>query len=102
MLTFMRSEIESAEDKHYNSVYQELMEIVGYENMIKLHEYYAGQYITFPKRVLKESYIHRRIAEEYDGTNARHLARKYDYSYSWIMKVLKKFKDGSRSNEGDL
>src|SRR5690625_4863773 len=102
MLTFMRSEIESAEDKHYNSVYQELMEIVGYENMIKLHEYYAGQYITFPKRVLKGSYINRRIAEEYDGTNARRLVRNDYYYQCWIMKVLKIFQDGRRSNEGDL
>lgn len=88
----MHIEVEKAENKHFNSVYKELIEIVGYENMIKLHEYYAGQYITFPKRILKESYLHQRIVEEYDGENARDLARKYDYSYSWIMKVLKKHK----------
>lgn len=89
----MRSEIESAESKHFNSIYQELIEVIGYENMIKLHEYYAGQYITFPKRILKESYIHQRIVEEYDGTNARELARRFNYSYSWIMKVLQKHKE---------
>lgn len=86
----MHLELKNVESKHFNSIYQELIEVVGYESMIKLHEYYAGQYITFPKRILKESYIHKRIVEEYDGTNARELARKYEYSYSWIMKVLKK------------
>lgn len=98
----MNSEIEKARKKNFNDIYKELIEIVGYENMIKLHEYYAGQYITFPKKVLKESYIHQRIVEEYDGGNARHLARKYNYSYSWIMKVLKKHKNGVRSNERTL
>lgn len=93
MYAFMNSEVEKAKNMHFNGVYKELIEIVGYENMIKLHEYYAGQYITFPKRILKESYLHQRIVEEYDGANARDLARKYDYSYSWIMKVLKKYKD---------
>ena len=89
----MRSEIESAESKHFNSIYQELIEVIGYESKIKLHEYYAGQYITFPKRILKESYIHQRIVEEYDGTNARELARRFNYSYSWIMKILQKHKE---------
>lgn len=89
----MRLEIKNAESKHFNSIYQELVEIIGYENMIKLHEYYAGQYITFPKRILKESYIHQRIVEEYDGTNARELARRFNYSYSWIMKILQKHKE---------
>lgn len=91
----MRSEIESAENKHFNSIYQELVEVIGYENMIKLHEYYAGQYITFPKRILKESYIHQRIIEEYDGTNARDLARRFNYSYSWIMKLVQRHRNSS-------
>ncbi|HLR42521.1 MAG TPA: Mor transcription activator family protein [Pseudogracilibacillus sp.] len=86
----MYSEIENAEKKDFNTIYRELIEIIGYENTIKLHEYYAGQYITFPKRILKESYIHQRIVEEYDGTNARDLARRFDYSYSWIMKLIQR------------
>lgn len=88
----MDSEIEEAKKKYFNAVYKEILELIGYENTLKLHGYYAGQYITFPKRILKESYIHQRIVEEYDGTNARALARKYDYSYSWIMKISKKYK----------
>ncbi|MEI3610463.1 Mor transcription activator family protein [Pseudogracilibacillus sp. SO10305] len=90
----MRSEIEKAENKHFNTVYRELVEIIGLEHTLKLYDFYSGQYLTFPKRVLKESYLHQRIVEEYDGTNARHLARKYDYSYSWVMKVLKRHKEG--------
>lgn len=85
-IAFMKKE-------HFNGIYQELLELIGYENTIILHKYYAGQYITFPKRLLKESYLHQRIIDEYDGTNARELARKYDYSYSWIMKILKKSKN---------
>ena len=86
----MKSEIEKARRENFNSVYKELIELVGLENTIKIHDFYGGQYITFPKRILKESYLHQRIVEEYDGRNARELAGKYEYSYSWIMKVLKK------------
>jgi Mor family transcriptional regulator len=89
----METEIERAEKEHFNGIYKELLELIGYENTIILHQYYAGQYITFPKRLLKESYLHQSIVDEYDGTNARELARKYDYSYSWIMKILKKSKN---------
>lgn len=92
----MKSEIENARRENFNNVYKELIELVGLENTIKLHEFYGEQYITFPKRILKESYLHQRIVEEYDGRNARELARKYEYSYSWIMKVLKKHGDGDK------
>lgn len=81
--------------EHLNEVYGELVTLIGYENTMVLYKYYAGQYISFPKRIYKEAYIHQRILSEYDGKNSNHLARKYNYSYSWIMKILKKYRNES-------
>jgi len=86
----LRLNLERLESKCFNGVYKELIELIGYENTFILHNYFSGQYVTFPKRILDESYVYQKICEEYDGTNARYLSRKYDYSYSWIMKILKR------------
>ncbi|MGG2057220.1 Mor transcription activator family protein [Lysinibacillus pakistanensis] len=74
----------------FNGAYKEFVELIGYQNTMLVHSYFAGQYVTFPKRLLSEQYLYEQIAKEYDGTNAKELARKYDYSYSWIRKILKK------------
>ncbi|MDM5251007.1 Mor transcription activator family protein [Lysinibacillus sp. G4S2] len=74
----------------FNGAYKEFVELIGYKNTLRVYDYFAGQYVTFPKRLLSEEYLHEQIVKEYDGTNAKELARKYDYSYSWVRKILKK------------
>jgi len=74
----------------FNGAYKEFIELIGYENTLIVHDYFAGQYVTFPKKLLSEEYLHQQILSEYDGKNAKDLARKYGYSYSWVMKILKR------------
>lgn len=74
----------------FNGAYKEFVELIGYKNTLCVYDYFAGQYVTFPKRLLSEKFLHKQIIKEFDGTNAKELARKYDYSYSWIMKILKR------------
>lgn len=74
----------------FNGAYKEFVELIGHKNTLLVHNYFAGQYVTFPKKLLSEQYLHDQIISEYDGKNAKELARKYGYSYSWIMKVLKR------------
>lgn len=78
------------DSSHFNGAYKEFIELIGYENTLIIHSHFAGQYVTFPKRLLSEEHLHKQILLEYDGNNAKELARKYDYSYSWIRKILKK------------
>ncbi|MCG1027626.1 hypothetical protein J5S49_04930 [Virgibacillus halodenitrificans] len=73
----------------FNGAYKEFVELIGYQNTLIVHSYFAGQYVTFPKKLLSEEYLHKQILLEYDGANAKQLARKYDYSYSWVRKILK-------------
>lgn len=74
----------------FNGAYKEFVELIGYKNTLLVYNYFAGQYVTFPKKLLSEQFLHDQIIKEYDGRNAKELARKYGYSYSWIMKVLKR------------
>lgn len=82
----------------FNGAYKDFVELIGYKNTLCVYNYFAGQYVTFPKRLLSEEFLHEQIIKEFDGTNAKELARKYDYSYSWIMKILKRnsYKDTIR------
>lgn len=82
-------DVHSLDSSSFSGVYKDLIELIGHQNTLILHSYFAGQYVTFPKKLLSEEYLHQQICLEYDGKNAKQLARKYDYSYSWIMKMLK-------------
>lgn len=83
----------------FNGSYKEFVELIGHKNTLILYETYAGQYVTFPKKLLSDKYLHERILKEYDGKNAKELAKKYGYTYSWTMKLLKKLKVQSEGYE---
>lgn len=85
-------DISALDNTCFNGAYKEFVELIGHQNTLLVHNYFAGQYVTFPKRLLSEQYLHDQIVSEYDGQNAKELARKYGYSYSWVMKVLKRRK----------
>ena len=73
----------------FNGCYCELVEMLGHENMLKLYRKYAGQYLTFPMKLLTDDYVHEMLLAEYNGRNGKDLARKYGYTYSWVMKMIK-------------
>ena len=77
------------ENSCFNGCYQDLIDLIGHEHTLLLYETYAGQYLSLPKKLLSDEYIHALIKKEYDGKNAKELARKYKYTYSWLMKILK-------------
>ena len=56
-----------------NATMLDLAELLGTENMLTLVESYSGMIIYVPK--------------EYDGTNTRALALKYDVSESWVKRI---------------
>ncbi len=66
----------------------ELAELVGIETMMQIVEAYSGSVIYIPKADSVISSIRdRHIREEFDGTNSRKLAIKYNVSESWIFRV---------------
>ena len=66
----------------------DLAELLGTENMLTLVESYSGMIIYVPKLdSLLRNIRDRRIRQEYDGTNTRALALKYDVSESWVKRI---------------
>lgn len=82
-------DVSTLDSSCFNGAYKEFVELIGHKNTLLVHDYFAGQYVTFPKKLLSEIYLHQQILFEYDGSNAKELARKYGYSYSWVRKILK-------------
>ena len=73
-----------------NDVYKELVELIGYDNTMKLYTYYKGQQVTFPIKLFKPECVGEMIKKQYDGTNAKKLARTYGYSERWIKELIKR------------
>ena len=73
-------------------IYEEIAKTIGEEETMKLYENFRGQQITFPRRIFSEEYVARYVNENYDGSNMRELARKFDYSERRIREFLKKEK----------
>lgn len=73
-----------------NDVYREIAELIGYDDALILYTYFKGQQITFPIKLFNSEYINKCIKEQYDGTNAKKLARTYGYSERWIKELVKK------------
>lgn len=73
-----------------NEVYREMVDIVGYDNTMILYTHFKGQQVTFPIKLFKSECISELVKKQYDGTNAKKLARTYGYSERWIKELLRK------------
>lgn len=78
-------QIEDLQEQH-----QEFAEVLGMDNLIRLSEHFGGTSIYVPqKRELIKLKIFGLIRQEYDGTNIKELANKYDLSESTVYNVLR-------------
>lgn len=84
----MRDLKKKPEAEALNTVYRELSELVGYENMQKIHNEYRGQQITFPVELYSREYVHNMIRKEYNGKNVNELAIKYGYNERSIRRIV--------------
>ena len=70
--------------------HQEIAEVIGIENMVKLSRYFAGNPIYAPKiENLVKNKKYNLIRQEYDGTNIKKLATKYDVCESTVYNILR-------------
>ena len=72
-----------------NAVYREVSEKLGMDTALEIYRMFRGQQISFPVRFFNPVMIQKSIIEEYDGTNVRMLATKYDYSEKTIRRIIK-------------
>ncbi len=72
-----------------NSVYREISERLGMNAAMTIHQMFKGQQISFPIRFFDPTMVQQVIIREYDGTNVRTLAIKYNYSEKTIRRIIK-------------
>ena len=74
--------------KDLSGVYAEIADLLGIDAARKLHAAFHGQQITLPVHFYSREYLEEQILNEYDGTNIKALATKYNYSEKWIRKII--------------
>ena len=75
--------------EYLNSVYKEIGERMGVDAAMEIYQMFKGQQICFPVRFFNPARIHQIIAQEYDGTNVRELAVKYNYSEKTVRRIIR-------------
>lgn len=75
--------------KLLNGVYKEISEKLGTDTAMDIHQMFKGQQVSFPIRFFDPACIQKLIVREYDGTNIKKLAAKYDYSEKTIRRIIR-------------
>lgn len=76
-----------------NIVYREISENLGMDTAMSIYQMFKGQQISFPVRFFNPEKIKQIIVQEYDGTNIRMLAIKYNYSEKSVRRIIKESVD---------
>lgn len=77
--------IEELQEQHRG-----IAEAVGVEGLISLTEMFGGSSIYIPqKKELIKNRVYQNILQEYDGTNIKELAVKYDVCESTVYKIVR-------------
>jgi len=77
------------EEELYNDIYREINDLVGLDAMLKIYLHFKGQQLTFPMRLYDSHLIQKNVISEFDGTNIKELAIKYDYSEQTIRRMIR-------------
>lgn len=72
-----------------NAVYREISEKLGMNTAMIIYQMFKGQQISFPTRFFNPTMIQQAIIREYDGTNVRMLAVKYNYSEKTVRRIIR-------------
>ena len=72
-----------------SAVYKEIADNLGMDIAMDIYKMYKGQQISFPMRFFNPARIQRIIIQEYDGTNIKALAIKYNYSEKTVRRIIR-------------
>ena len=72
-----------------NTVYREVADKLGMDTAMEIYQLFKGQQICFPVRFFNPTRIQQIIIQEYDGTNIKLLAVKYNYSEKTVRRIIR-------------
>lgn len=75
-----------------NGIYRDFAEHLGIELAKMVFDNYRGLQVTFPLKFLSSEYIEKSVLEEYDGSNVKELARKFDCSERKVRNIIRESK----------
>ncbi len=73
-------------------IYKEIAMETDVETAKKIHKMFAGQQISFPKKLYDSDYIDSFIKNNFNGKNTRELSKMFGVSERRIRQILSKFK----------
>ena len=74
----------------YKGIYSDMVEILGEEIVMTLHEHYRGQQITFPMKLYSNEYIEKYIVNNCRNKTLKEMCRDLGYTEGWIKQLLNK------------
>lgn len=72
-----------------NTIYREVADKLGMDVAMDIYQLFKGQQICFPVRFFNPARIQQIIIQEYDGTNIKILATKYNYSEKTVRRIIR-------------
>lgn len=72
-----------------NTIYREVADKLGMDVAMDIYQMFKGQQICFPVRFFNPARIQQIIIQEYDGTNIKVLATKYNYSEKTVRRIIR-------------
>ena len=91
LLSSMRADGIRIDSHCLNGEYKDLCNLLGFEAVEKIFVHYYGGYISFPKKLFMDDFVHDYIVTCFcNGRKPREIAREYDYTYSWVMKIIRR------------
>ena len=83
-------EVEGNESEALNDIYLELLELIGFENMIKIYKHFRGDKVDLPMRLYRPEFIADLAKPIADRRERAKIARAGGYSSRVIEGILNK------------
>lgn len=74
--------------KDLYGVYSEIAEEFDVITAYKIYKCFKGLQLTFPLRFYSNEWMNNQITAEYNGSNVKELAKKYDLSERRIRQII--------------
>lgn len=76
-----------------------MAKLIGEENTLLIYKEFRGSQISFPMRLVSNTYIGEIAESEFTGNNLQELAKKYGYSERHLRRLIKIQEEHGRENQ---
>lgn len=83
-----------------NEIYGDLADLLGIDATLRIYSEFAGQQISFPKRLFAKEYVVSETIRCYDGKNLNKLSKRFGYSERHLRHLMRLRMEESEKKEG--